>query len=68
MAVGQDQLVFMMVDGERHYVRTVPDGQGEEALYQLFESDSRWIPVDDSTWILRDHVLSVRLIRSEGEA
>ena len=61
----QDQLVFVMTVGERRFVKSVPEGQGEESLYQLFEAGSLWIQVDDSTWILRDHVLYVHLVRSD---
>jgi hypothetical protein len=65
MAVGQDQLVFHMAVGERQFVRTVYQGAGEETLRQVFEADSRWIQVDGSIWILRDHVLFVELILAE---
>lgn len=65
MAVGQDQLVFHMAVGERQFVRTVYQGAGEETLRQVFEADSRWIQVDGSIWILRDHVLFVELVLAE---
>jgi hypothetical protein len=65
MAVDQDQLVFVMVGGEGRFVRTVFRGAGEETLRQVFEADSRWIQVDGSIWILRDHVLYVELVQGE---
>ena len=65
MAIGQDQLVFVMAVGDRRFVRTVFKGAGEETLRQVFEADSRWIQVDGSIWILRDHVLYVELIPAE---
>jgi hypothetical protein len=65
MAAGQDQLVFVMTGGQGRFVKSVLRGQGEETLRGLFEADGRWIQVDDSMWILRDHVLYVQVIRSE---
>jgi hypothetical protein len=65
MAVAQDQLVFVMAVGERRFVRTVYQGAGEETLRQILEADSRWIQVDGSTWILRDHVLYIQLVTAE---
>ena len=53
----QDQIFFTMVSGEKRLVKSVPEGQGEQALREIIESDSRWIEVDDSTWIVRDNVL-----------
>jgi hypothetical protein len=53
----QDQIFFTMVAGERRLVKSVPEGQGERVLREIIESDSRWIEVDDSTWIVRENVL-----------
>ena len=61
----QDQLVFVMTDGETCFVRSFPRGQGENALREFLEADSRWIQVDGSKWILRDHVLYMRLTQSD---
>ena len=33
-------------------------------LQGIIREDSRWIAVDDSNWILRDHVLYAYLSRS----
>ena len=54
-----------MTDGESRFVRTLPRGQGENALREFLERDSRWIQVDDSKWILRDHVLYMHLAQSD---
>jgi hypothetical protein len=65
MAVGQDQLVFVTAVGAHRFVRSVPAGQGDAFLQQLLETGGVWIQVDESTWIQREHVLYVQLLRAD---
>ncbi len=53
----QDQIIFVMAVGDERFHKSVPAGQGRDELEAIVGGDSRWIEVDDSHWINRDHVL-----------
>ena len=62
----KDEIVFVMAVGEKRFQRSVPEGRGEKTFRDILDGDSRWIEVDDSQWIIRDHVLYVYLSRSDS--